>query len=82
MAQNISRAKKEVGSNTRGAKTQLLMDRAVCRDCKTGKTNLCTPWIDYKKAYDAMPRTWVLESLKLCKINRTLRAFINNSMGL
>ncbi len=82
MAQYMHRAQKGIGSNTRGAKHQLLVDRAVTRDCKTRQTNLCTAWIDYKKAYDSMPHTWILECLEMYKINRTLTAFIKNSMKL
>ena len=29
-----------------------------------------------------MPHTWILECLELYKINRNLRAFIQNSMGM
>ncbi len=50
VAQYMSGAQKGIGSNTRGAKHQLLVDRAVARDCKNRQTNLCTAWIDYKKA--------------------------------
>ena len=78
----MSSAQKGIGNNTRGAKHQLLVDRAIAQDCKTRSTNLCTAWIDYKKAYDMMPHTWILECLDLYKINRTLTAFIKNSMGL
>uniref|UniRef100_A0A3Q3VX75 Protein kinase domain-containing protein n=1 Tax=Mola mola TaxID=94237 RepID=A0A3Q3VX75_MOLML len=38
----MSRAQQVVGSDTREAKHQLLVDRAVSRDCETRKTNLCT----------------------------------------
>ena len=41
----------KVGSDTRGAKDQLL----VPTGCKTGKTNLSIPWIDSKKTYDSGP---------------------------
>uniref|UniRef100_A0A669EZW7 Reverse transcriptase domain-containing protein n=1 Tax=Oreochromis niloticus TaxID=8128 RepID=A0A669EZW7_ORENI len=82
MGQYMSGAQKGIGKNTRGAKHQLLVDRTVSRDCKTRLTNLCTAWIDYKKAYDSMPHSWILECLELYKINRTLRAFIRNSMGM
>uniref|UniRef100_A0A7N8XHF5 Reverse transcriptase domain-containing protein n=1 Tax=Mastacembelus armatus TaxID=205130 RepID=A0A7N8XHF5_9TELE len=82
MAQYMSGAQKGIGKDTRGAKHQLLVDKAVARDCKTRQTNLCTAWIDYKKAYDSMPHTWILECLELYNINRTLRTFIRNSMGL
>ena len=43
----------------------------------------CAPtWIDYKKAYDSVPHTWILECLKMYKINTTLTAFIWNSVKL
>lgn len=35
-----------------------------------------------KKAYDLMLHSWILECLKLYNINRTLRAFIKNAVGL
>ncbi|XP_076733794.1 uncharacterized protein LOC143414044 [Maylandia zebra] len=82
MGQYMSGTQKGIGKNTRGAKHQLLVDRTVSRDCKTRLTNLCTAWIDYKKAYDSMPHSWILECLELYKINGTLRAFIKNSMGM
>lgn len=82
MGQYISGAHKGIGRSIRGAKHQLLADRAVAQDCKTRLTNLCTAWIDYKKAYDSMSQTWILECLELYKINRTPRAFIRNSVEM
>ncbi|TWW59287.1 hypothetical protein D4764_06G0008170 [Takifugu flavidus] len=78
----MSRAQKGIGNNTRGAKDQLLVDRAITQDCRTRHTNLCTAWTDYKKAYESMLHTWILECLKLYNLNRTLREFIQNSMKL
>ena len=72
----MSGAQKGIGSNTRGAKHQLLVDRAVARDCKNRHTNLCTAWINYKRAYDSLPHKWILECLELYMI------FIQNSMGM
>ena len=57
MDQYMKRAQKGIGSNTRGAKQQLVVDRAVARDCKSRSTNLCTACIDYNTAYDSMPHT-------------------------
>ena len=56
ISQNMSRIQKGIANNTRVAKHQLLVDRAVTQDCKTGQTNLYTAWIDYKKAYYSVPR--------------------------
>ena len=78
----MSEAQKGIGSNTRGAKHQLLVDRTVTRDCKKRQTNLCTAWIDYKKAYNSMLHTWILECLELYTINRNPGTFIQNSMGM
>ena len=78
-AEYMSRAQKGVDSDSKGAKHQLLMDSRVC---KSRKTNLCTPWIDYKNACALISHTWILECLELFKINRTLRAFLKNLAGL
>ncbi|TWW78234.1 hypothetical protein D4764_11G0003550 [Takifugu flavidus] len=77
--QYMSRAQKGIGNNTRGVKHQLLVDRAIAQDYRKRHTDLCTAWIDYKKAYDSMPHTWILECLKLYNTNMTLREFIQNS---
>ena len=37
-------------------------------------------WIDYRKAYDSVPHSWILESLKLYKINPQLVTFLKQSM--
>ncbi|GLD56394.1 uncharacterized protein AKAME5_000874400 [Lates japonicus] len=82
MAQYVSRAHKGIYSNTREARHQLLVNRAVTRNCKTRQTNLCTAWIDYKKAFDSMPHTGIVECYKIYNINRTQKSFIKNTMGL
>ena len=82
MDQFMSTAQKGIGRDTRGAKHQLLVDRTVAQDCRLRHTNLCTAWIDYQKAYDSMPHTWIIECLKLYNINRALRDFVANSMGM
>ena len=77
---HMDSAQKGIGKDTRGSKHQLLIDRAVARDSKARQTNLSTAWIDYRKAYDSMPHTWILECLQLYKVNPVLRTFIGNSM--
>ena len=36
---------------SRGTKDQLLIDKAVLKDCKERHTNLTMTWVDYRKAY-------------------------------
>ena len=40
---------------SRGTKDQLLIDKAVLKDCKKRHTNLSVAWIDNRKAYDLVP---------------------------
>ena len=38
------------------------------------------PWIDYRKAYDFILHSWILERLELCGIAGNIRDFIKESM--
>ena len=53
------------GRNTRVAKCQLLVDQAIFQDTKKRQTNLAMAWIDYKKAYDSIPNSWILQCLSM-----------------
>ena len=50
---------------TRGTKDQILIDRMVLKNCKRRHTNLAMAYVDYKKAYDMIPHSWILKSLQL-----------------
>ena len=38
-------------------------------------------WIDYKKAYDMVPHSWILESLELLQVSGNILEFIKRSMA-
>ena len=38
-------------------------------------------WIDYKKAYDMIPHSWILEMLGLVKVADNVKGLLSNSMG-
>ena len=42
-------------------KDQLLVNKMVLEDCKTRRKNLFTAWIDYKKAFDSVPHSWIMK---------------------
>ena len=65
---------------SRGTKDQLVIDRAILRDCKQRKTNLAIAWIDYKKAYDSVPHSWILESLDLVGAADNIKRLMRESM--
>ena len=37
-------------------------------------------WIDYRKAYDFLPHSWILECLDMVDIAENVRKFLENSM--
>lgn len=82
MDQSMSATQRGIGRNTRGAKQQLLVDKAATSDSKTRHTKLCTAWTHYKKAYNSMAHAWILGYQKLNNINRKLIEFSRNSMGV
>ena len=65
---------------SRGTKDQLVIDMAILCDCKHRKTNLAIAWIDYKKAYDSVPHSWILESLDLVGAADNIKRLMRESM--
>ena len=60
----------------------LLIDKMILDDCHKHKKNLSTMWIDYCKAYDSVPHSWILESLRLHKVSPDLVLFFQKCMSL
>ena len=46
---------------SKGTNDLLYINWAVIREVKTRKNNLAIAWIDYKKAYDMVPHSWIKE---------------------
>ena len=62
----------------RGCKDQLLIDKCIA---KTGnKTTINFSWIDFKKAYDSIPHSWIEKILQLYKIDPITKQFITHAM--
>ena len=67
--------------NSRGTKDQLIIDKMVQKNCKRRLTNLCMAWIDYKKAYDMVPHSWISKCLDMFKVADNVKEIINRSMN-
>ena len=63
-----------------GTKDQLLINKAILEDCRKRQRNLSMAWIDYKKAFDSVPHSWILRCLELYNINEEIRAFLRSQM--
>ena len=57
------------------------MDKTVLRDCKKKSINLAMAWIDYRKAYDMIPHSWISESLEVFGVAENTKIFFVNSMN-
>ena len=67
-------------SGSYGCKDQLLVNKMILEDCKTRKKNLTTSWIDYRKAFDSVPHSWIIKTLELCKVSPEIIKFMEVNM--
>ena len=47
---------------------------------KMRKRNLSMAWIDYKKAYEMVPHSWIITCLETVGINEKIRQLLAESM--
>jgi hypothetical protein len=67
-------------SGTKGCKDHLLISKAMLQECKCKKKSLSMAWIDYQKAFDRLPHSWIIKSLELSGINNKVIAFTKKVM--
>ena len=65
---------------SRGTNNLLYIDRAVIKEAKSRNKNLAMAWIDYKKAYDMVPHSWIIECLDLFGVAENIKSLLVNSM--
>ena len=66
--------------NSRVTKDQLLIDKAVMKKCRRKKVGLSMVWIDYQKAYDMVPHSWIKKSMEVCRVANNISHFLSKSM--
>ena len=54
--------------NSRGTEDQLFIDKTVMKNCRRRKVGLSMVWIDYQKAYDMVPHSWIKKSIEMCGV--------------
>ena len=52
----------------------------VMKNSKRRKTNLSMAWIDYRKAFDMIPHTWLIECLRIYGVEEKTVSFLKNTM--
>ena len=64
----------------RGTNDLLYIDRAVIKEVTSRNKNLAMAWIDYKKVYDMVPHSWIIECLDLFGVAENIKSLLVNSM--
>lgn len=64
----------------KGSKEQAIIDEAVTGQARYKNRNLFTAYIDYQKAFDSVPHSWILSALKLYKIDPAIIELIRTMM--
>ena len=65
---------------SRGSDDLLYVDRAIIKEVKSRNKNLAMTWIDYKKAYDIVPYSWIIECLDFFGVAENIKSLLVNSM--
>jgi len=67
---------------SKGCKDQLMLSKAVyvCENCRRRNRNLSIAWIDYQKAFDSVPHSWVEKSIELLGVNSKIVRFCKPSL--
>ena len=63
-----------------GTNDLLYIVRAVIKEVKSRNKNLAMAWIDYKKAYNMVPHSWIKECLDLFEVAENIKSLLVNSM--
>ena len=66
--------------NCRGAKDHLLINKTILYTCRQHQRNLHMAWIDYRKAYDMLPHSWILHTLRTYGVANNTHTFVKNIM--
>ena len=64
----------------RGTAGLLYIDQHILNESKTRWKNLVMAWIDYKKVYDMVLQSWIINYLKMYKMSREVIKFIEKTM--
>ena len=65
---------------SRGTNDLLYIDRVVIKEVKSRNKNLAVAWTDFKKAYDMVPHSWIIECLDLFGVAENIKSLFVNSM--
>ena len=62
-----------------GRKPRKLIDKMIVKYCKGWLTSLVMTWIDYCKACDMVPHSWIQKYMEIFGVAANVRSFVNAS---
>lgn len=65
---------------TKGSKELLIVDYIITKQARKKLRNISVAWIDYRKAFDSVPHSWLLEVLKIHGIHEKLINLLQSLM--
>ncbi|XP_015437850.1 PREDICTED: uncharacterized protein LOC107192997 [Dufourea novaeangliae] len=74
---NILTEQKGCRKNSRGCKEQRIIDTVIMKQAEEQQRNLHTCYIDYKKALDSVPHSWLQQTLEIYRIPHTIHTSSN-----
>ena len=66
--------------HSRGTKDQLLIHKAVMKNCRPRKVGLSMVCIVYRKSYDMVPHSWIKKSMEMCEVVDNISYLLSKSM--
>ena len=65
---------------SKGTGDLLYIDKMILKEVKHRRKNLSMAWVDYRKAYDMIPHSWLIECLTALKVNQNVRNLLSETM--
>lgn len=73
----IAIEQKGCGQGTKGCKDQLIIDSIITNQALKNKKNMHAAFIDYQKAFDCIPHSWLQHVLRIYKIHPKIICCLN-----
>lgn len=77
----LTEEQKGCRKKSRGCKEQLIIDSVITKQAEKNQRNLKVCYIDYKKAFDSIPHTWLVKTLEIYKIDPVIINFLEKTMS-
>lgn len=65
---------------TLGCKEQITIDAVILEQARQKQRNVCMAYIDYQKAFDSIPHSWLLKALEIYNVDPTIINFLRHTM--